>query len=212
MLYFFVVLNIFFQPSQADELTRSDMTNKFWIEGASGIAPDSGVFHGEGSAVADRRDISLRYQHGTFGVLVNWHRANLSWELEQESYSVSNRVYGGGFTVRVSPFGDKGGGLGGSHLVGYLMAQYGRSDFHYFEGPSGGSKTEITAGVVNASGFASGVDYYFPAFFGLWLSAGAGLESNNFSYKKITSDPNNDGKVNIRQTFTYLRAGLALSF
>ncbi len=197
--------------AHAEELTRSDMNKKFWIEGAAGIAPDSGIFHGEGSAVADRRDITLRYQYGTFGLLANWHRGILSWELEQESYHVNNRFFSAGFTVRVTPFGDKGGIFGGSHLVGYLMGQMGRSDFHYYEGPPGGVKSEAAAAIVNGSGFASGVDLYFPIFFGLWLTGGGGFESNNFAYK-ITTDPNNDGKVNIRQTFTYLRAGLAFSF
>lgn len=208
-----LLIFIFFNPTAfaANEFSRSSMDNSFWFEGSAGISPDSGVFHGEGSAVADRRDISVRYQPGIFGLIANWHRGILSWELEQESYNVNNRVFGAGFTLRFAPFGEKGGLLGGSHFVAYFLGQRGRSDYHYYEGPSSGVKSEVSADVVHAYGFSSGVDFYFPAFFGLWLLGGAGWESNAFDYK-ITTDPNDDGKVNIRQTFTYLRAGLAFSF
>jgi hypothetical protein len=194
----------------AQDLKRSDFADKFWIEGAAGISPDSGVFHGEGSAVADRRDVTIRYQHGTLGLIANWHRLIFDSELEQESYQVNNRIWALGFTFRYILI-EKGGFLGGSHFVGYLMGQSGRSDYHYYEGPSGGAKAEVKADTINASGFSSGVDLYFPVVYGLWFFAGGGWESNSFSYK-ITTDPNDDGKVNIRQTFTYLRGGLAFSF
>jgi hypothetical protein len=55
------------------------------------------------------------------------------------------------------------------------------------------------------------VDLYVPLVFGLWLSAGGGFETNSFQYK-ITTDANNDGKVNIKQTFSYVRGGLTYSF
>lgn len=195
----------------AEEIKRSDIKDQFWIEAAAGVSPDSGVFHGEGSAVADRRDITIRYQIGTLGLVANRHTLVFDSELDQEGYNVHNTIYGAGFTVRVAPFGEKSGILGGSHFVAHVMVQTGRSDYHYFEGPGGGTKSEVKADVAKATGFGGGADFYFPAVFGLWLFGGGGWETNNFDYK-ITTDPNDDGKVNIRQTFSYLRGGLSFSF
>lgn len=193
----------------ADEFNRSTMSDRFWVEAAAGISPDSGMFQGEPSAVAARREVSLRYQHGVFGVLVNYHYLEFDSELDQEAYKVNNSVFAGGFTMRI-PFGDKGGFFGESHLIAHILGQTGRSDFHYYEGPAGGAKTEVTADILKAGGFGAGIDFYFPAIFGLWFFGGGGFESNSFDYK-ITSDPNNDGKVNIRKTFTFARVGIGFS-
>jgi hypothetical protein len=206
-----IFLSLLMSPTHAQELKRSDPTNRFWLEGAVGNSPDSGIFHGKGSAVADRKDISLRYQSTLFGVVANYHMAQLSSDLDQESYTMNNGIYGLGLTMRWSPFSDKSGVFGGSHFILHVMGQTGRSDYHYNEGPDGGTKAEVTAGIVKATGFALGADYYLAAIYGLWLSAGAGFESNSFDYA-ITSDRNGNGEVNISQTFTYLRLGLAFSF
>lgn len=212
MLRLLPLILVFCCSSYADELKRSVMTDQYWVEINGAISPDSNLFHGDSSAVGDRRDVTFRYQYGTLGLLVNWHQLEVDSELDQEAYKVKNSIFGAGLIFRFSPFGDNGGGFfGNSHLVTYLMLQTGRSDYHYFEGPDGGAKSEINADIVKASGFASGIDFYFPAVFGLWFSAGAGFETNSFSYK-IETDPNGDGKVNIRQMFTYLRGGLAYSF
>jgi len=186
------------------------MSDQFWVELAAAAAPDSSLFQGEPSAVGSRREVTLRYQPGVFGVLVNWHNVKADSELDQEAFKIDNSVFAAGFTMRLALFGEKGGALGGSHFLIHLMGQHGRSDYHYSEGPGNGVKHEVAAGTPKSAGFGAGVDYFFPAFFGVWLSGGAGFESNSFKYE-IDTDPNGDGKVNIRQTFTFVRLGLAYS-
>src|SRR5690606_13770411 len=95
--------------AHAQELRRSQMTGKFWIEGAIGNSPDSGIFHGETSAVADRKDFTLRYQHGALGVLANYHHSRFDSNFQQESYKVNNSIFGLGVTLRWAPFADKSG-------------------------------------------------------------------------------------------------------
>lgn len=194
----------------ADEFKRSTITDQYWIETAAALSPDSSLFQGEPSAVGRRRELSLRYQPGIFGLLVNWHVVKADSELEQEAFDLYNSIFGAGFSMRVAPFGESGGALGGAHFLVHVIAQYGSSKFHYFEGPAQGAKAEVKAGIPKASGFGAGIDFLFPAFFGVWLTGGGGFESNSFRYD-ITSDPNGDGKVNIRQTFTFVRVGLSYS-
>ncbi len=196
----------------AAEAPRSKLSDSWWIEGSAAISPDSGIFHAEDSAVGDRKDISIRYQPGILGLIVNYHSNRVASEKEQERYDMLNTIFGLGFTFQMTPFGDGGGGFwGGTHLVGKVLYLRGRSDYHVYQGPSGGSKTEAAADISHANGVEVGVDGYFPIFYGLWLTAGTGFESLGFSYS-VPTDPNNDGKVNMRPTFIFLRAGLAFSF
>jgi hypothetical protein len=196
----------------AAEAPRSKMSDPWWIEASAAISPDSGVFHAEDSAVGDRKDLTFRYQPGILGLVVNIHGVTVAAEKEQERYDMHNMVFGLGFTFQITPFGEGGSGFwGGTHLIGKALYLRGRSDYHVYQGPSGGAKTEVAADISHANGVEVGVDGYFPVYYGLWLTAGTGFESLGFSYS-VDTDPNDDGKVNMRATFIFLRAGLAFSF
>lgn len=197
--------------ANSQSLARPKWTDAFWISAAAGISPDSGVAHGDASVVGDRKDISLRYQPGLFGVLLNYHSNRFHSALDQESFTVDNSVYSVGTSVRTLMVDESAGAWGGLHLVWNLLYQRGRSDAHAFNGPAGGTHSEVAADIYHADGFAGGVDAHLPLIYGFWVTAGAGLEYLGFQYQ-VPTDPNGDGRVNIRRTFSYLRAGLAVSF
>lgn len=183
----------------------------FWIYGGAGISPDSGVAHGDVSVVGDRKDLSLRYQPDVLGIVFNYHSNRFHSALDQESFTVDNSVYGVGLSIKTLLVDENSGLWGGLHLVSQVAYQRGRSDAHVFNGPAGGVHNEVAADIYRADGVAAGVDAYQRLFYGAWVSAGAGIEHLGFQYQ-VPTDPNGDGRVNIRRTFSYLRAGLAVSF
>lgn len=139
----------------------------------------TGAVGGHATGIGTLGQVNMRVKFGRCGIIGTYQTQDLTiWD----PGDVHNNIYGLGAQCSIITFGQKYRGMRGANLASSLLAQYGRTTYHTYDGGIGSNRHELDRGTNTAMGGAAAVDFNFPLVYGFWVNAGVGYEKMAFKY------------------------------
>lgn len=187
-------------PPDTPASLRSNPENQYWVGGNIGLTGLTGI--------GSMTDVHLRYNFGRIGVIANWRVQNIHYD---DPGDVRNSIFGLGATARMITFGSRRAFWRGAFLETQLLVEQGKSNFLIYDHSVTGDQVDLAGGYTSAMGATTGAEFYFPVYFGGWVTLGLGLDWMDWHYVQVPKLRGGYEFSGISNTNIYLRTGLSWS-
>lgn len=187
-------------PAAPRTSMRSQQDNRFWLGTHLGVVG--------GAAWGGMYEFNARIRVlGPCGVMAAYRHEKI---YVHDPATMDNYQWGVGGACQIVSIGKSKKFWRGFHLVGYALAQYGVSHYAVYY-VSQGQRHDVLTDVETGAGIATGADFYFPLWWGGWVTGGVGYQSINYNFNE-PQYVNGDPFPGLPESSINLRVGLSHSF